>query len=197
MVKWREKVKDDFQKREKEKITFTPLFIEAAAQALKDFPGVNASVDGYKVILKKNINIGMAAALPTGNLIVPVIKNADQKNLLGLAKDVNSLAGKARANKLDPDDISGGTFTITNLGTFGSITGSPIINQPQVAILGLGVIKKKPVVLETPEGDVIAIRHMIILSLAYDHRVVDGALGGKYLQRMQQLLESFDTNRVI
>ena len=197
MVKWREKVKDDFQKREKEKITFTPIFIEAAAQALKDFPGVNASVDGYKVILKKNINIGMAAALPSGNLIVPVIKNADQKNLLGLAKDVNSLAGKARANKLDPDDISGGTFTITNLGTFGSITGSPIINQPQVAILGLGVIKKKPVVLETPEGDVIAIRHMIILSLAYDHRVVDGALGGKYLQRMQQLLESFDTNRVI
>lgn len=197
MVKWRERVKDDFQKREKEKITFTPIFIEAAAQALKDFPGVNASVDGYKVILRKNINIGMAAALPNGNLIVPVIKNADQKNLLGLAKDVNSLANKARTNKLEPDDISGGTFTITNLGTFGSITGSPIINQPQVAILGLGVIKKKPVVLETPEGDVIAIRHMIILSLAYDHRVVDGALGGKYLQRMQQLLESFDTNRSI
>ncbi|MBK6962935.1 MAG: 2-oxo acid dehydrogenase subunit E2 [Bacteroidales bacterium] len=197
MVKWRERVKDDFQNREKEKITFTPIFIETAAQALKDFPGVNASVDGYKVILRKNINIGMAAALPNGNLIVPVIKNADQKNLLGLAKDVNSLANKARTNKLEPDDISGGTFTITNLGTFGSITGSPIINQPQVAILGLGVIKKKPVVLETPEGDVIAIRHMIILSLAYDHRVVDGALGGKYLQRMQQLLESFDTNRSI
>jgi 2-oxoglutarate dehydrogenase E2 component (dihydrolipoamide succinyltransferase) len=197
MVKWRERVKDDFQRREKEKITFTPIFIEAAAQTLKDFPGVNASVDGYKVILRKNINIGMAAALPNGNLIVPVIKNADQKNLLGLAKDVNSLANKARTNKLEPDDISGGTFTITNLGTFGSITGSPIINQPQVAILGLGVIKKKPVVLETPEGDVIAIRHMIILSLAYDHRVVDGALGGKYLQRMQQLLESFDTNRSI
>jgi 2-oxoglutarate dehydrogenase E2 component (dihydrolipoamide succinyltransferase) len=197
MVKWRERVKDDFQQREKEKITFTPIFIEVAAQALKDFPGVNASVDGYKVILRKNINIGMAAALPNGNLIVPVIKNADQKNLLGLAKDVNSLANKARTNKLEPDDISGGTFTITNLGTFGSITGSPIINQPQVAILGLGVIKKKPVVLETPEGDVIAIRHMIILSLAYDHRVVDGALGGKYLQRMQQLLESFDTNRSI
>jgi len=197
MVKWRERVKDDFLKREKEKITFTPIFIEAAAQALKDLPGVNASVDGYKVILRKNINIGMAAALPNGNLIVPVIKNADQKNLLGLAKDVNSLANKARSNKLDPDDITGGTFTITNLGTFGSITGSPIINQPQVAILGLGVIKKKPVVLETPEGDVIAIRHMIILSLAYDHRVVDGALGGMYLQRMQQLLESFDTNRSI
>lgn len=197
MVKWREKVKDDFLKREKEKITFTPIFIEAAAQALKDFPGVNASVDGYRVILRKNINIGMAAALPTGNLIVPVIKNADQKNLLGLAKDVNSLANKARSNKLDPDDISGGTFTITNLGTFGSITGSPIINQPQVAILGLGVIKKKPVVLETPEGDVIAIRHMIILSLAYDHRAVDGALGGMYLQRLQQLLESFDVNRTV
>ncbi|MBL7906435.1 MAG: 2-oxo acid dehydrogenase subunit E2 [Bacteroidales bacterium] len=197
MVRWREKVKDSFQQREKEKITFTPIFIEAAAQALKDFPGVNASVDGYKVILRKNINIGMAAALPNGNLIVPVIKNADQKNLLGLAKDVNSLAGKARTNKLDPDDIAGGTFTITNLGTFGSITGSPIINQPQVAILGLGVIKKKPVVLETPEGDVIAIRHTIILSLSYDHRVVDGALGGMYLQRMQQLLESFDVNRSI
>lgn len=197
MVRWREKVKDSFQQREKEKITFTPIFIEAAAQALKDFPGVNASVDGYKVILRKNINIGMAAALPNGNLIVPVIKNADQKNLLGLAKDVNSLANKARTNKLDPDDISGGTFTITNLGTFGSITGSPIINQPQVAILGLGVIKKKPVVLETPEGDVIAIRHMIILSLSYDHRVVDGALGGMYLQRMQQLLESFDVSRSI
>ena len=197
MVKWRDRVKDEFFKREKEKITFTPIFIEAAAQALKAFPGVNASVDGYKVILRKNINIGMAAALPTGNLIVPVIKNADQKNLLGLAKDVNSLANKARTNKLDPDDITGGTFTITNLGTFGSITGSPIINQPQVAILGLGVIKKKPVVLETPEGDVIAIRHMIILSLSYDHRVVDGALGGMYLQKMQQLLESFDTNRAI
>ncbi|MFH1121500.1 MAG: dihydrolipoamide acetyltransferase family protein [Bacteroidota bacterium] len=197
MVRWRDRVKDDFLKREKEKITFTPIFIEAAAQALKDLPGVNASVDGYKVILRKNINIGMAAALPNGNLIVPVIKNADQKNLLGLVKDVNNLAGKARSNKLDPDDITGGTFTITNLGTFGSITGSPIINQPQVAILGLGVIKKKAVVLETQEGDVIAIRHMIILSLAYDHRVVDGALGGMYLQRMQQLLESFDTNRSI
>ncbi|MBV2247528.1 MAG: 2-oxo acid dehydrogenase subunit E2 [Lentimicrobium sp.] len=195
MVKWREKIKDDFLKREKEKITFTPIFIEAAAQAIKDFPGVNASVDGYNVILRKNVNIGMAAALPTGNLIVPVIKNADQKNLIGLAKDVNSLANKARNNKLEPDDISGGTFTITNLGTFGSITGSPIINQPQVAILGLGAIKKKPVVLETEEGDVIAIRHMVILSLAYDHRVVDGALGGQYLQRMQQILESFDVNR--
>lgn len=197
MVQWREKVKDEFFKREKEKITFTPIFVEAATLAIKELRGVNASVDGYNVILRKNINIGIAAALPTGNLIVPVIKNADQKSLLGLAKDVNSLAEKARKNKLDPDDIQGGTFTITNLGTFGSITGSPIINQPQVAILGLGVIKKKPVVLETEQGDVIAIRHMIILSLAYDHRVVDGALGGKFLQKMQQILESFDTNRTI
>ncbi len=197
MVQWREKVKNDFFSREKEKITFTPIFVEAATMAIKELRGVNASVDGYNVILRKNINIGIAAALPTGNLIVPVIKNADQKSLLGLAKEVNSLAEKARKNKLDPDDIQGGTFTITNLGTFGSITGSPIINQPQVAILGLGVIKKKPVVLETEQGDVIAIRHMIILSLAYDHRVVDGALGGKFLQKMQQILESFDTNRVI
>lgn len=197
MVQWREKVKNEFFNREKEKITFTPIFVEAATIAIKELRGVNASVDGYNVILRKNINIGIAAALPTGNLIVPVIKNADQKSLLGLAKEVNSLAEKARKNKLDPDDIQGGTFTITNLGTFGSITGSPIINQPQVAILGLGVIKKKPVVLETEQGDVIAIRHMIILSLAYDHRVVDGALGGKFLQKMQQILESFDTNRVI
>lgn len=197
MVRWRERVKDEFLKREKEKLTYTPIFVEAAAQALKEFPGVNASVDGYKTIIRKNINIGMAAALPNGNLIVPVIKNADQKNLIGLAKDVNGLANKARNNKLEPDDISGGTFTITNLGTFGSITGSPIINQPQVAILGLGVIKKKPAVLETPEGDVIAIRHMIILSLSYDHRTVDGALGGQYLQKMQQLLEGFDVNRVV
>lgn len=197
MVQWRDKVKDEFFKREKEKITFTPIFIEAATQAIKEFPGVNASVDGYNIILRKNINIGMAAALPSGNLIVPVIKNADQKSLLGLAKEVNSFAEKARKNKLDPDDIQGGTFTITNLGTFGSITGTPIINQPQVAILGLGVIRKKPVVLETEQGDVIAIRQMVILSLAYDHRVVDGALGGKFLQKMQQILESFDTNRKI
>ena len=197
MVMWREKVKEEFHKREKEKITFTPIFVEATAQAIKELPGVNASVDGYKIILRKNINIGIAAALPSGNLIVPVIKNADQKNLLGLAKDVNSLADKARNNKLNPDDIQGGTFTITNLGTFGSITGSPIINQPQVAILGLGVIKKKPVVLETESGDVIAIRHMVILSLSYDHRVVDGALGGKFLQKMQQILESFDVKRAI
>ncbi len=197
MVLWREKVKDEFLKREKEKLTFTPLFVEAAAQAIKELPGVNASVDGYKIILRKKVNIGIAAALPTGNLIVPVIKNADQKNIIGLAKDVNSLADKARRNKLDPDDIQGGTFTITNLGTFGSLTGAPIINQPQVAILGLGVIKKKPVVLETETGDVIAIRHMVILSLSYDHRVVDGALGGQFLQKMQQILERFDVKRVI
>lgn len=197
MVLWREKIKDEFLKREKEKLTFTPLFVEAATKAIKELPGVNASVNGYNIILRKNINIGIAAALPTGNLIVPVIKNADQKSIIGLAKDVNSLADKARKNKLDPDDIQGGTFTITNLGTFGSITGSPIINQPQVAILGLGVIKKKPVVLETPQGDVIAIRHMVILSLSYDHRVVDGALGGMYLQKLQQILESFDINRTI
>jgi 2-oxoglutarate dehydrogenase E2 component (dihydrolipoamide succinyltransferase) len=197
MVQWREKVKDEFFAREKEKITFTPIFVEAATQALKELPGVNASVDGYNVILRKNINVGIAAALPNGNLIVPVIKNADQKSLLGLAKDVNSLADKARRNKLAPDDIQNGTFTITNLGTFGSITGSPIINQPQVAILGLGVIKKKPVVLETPQGDVIAIRHLVILSLAYDHRVVDGALGGMFLQKVQQILERFDVNRSI
>lgn len=197
MVKWREKVKDEFLKREKEKLTFTPIFVEAAIQALKEFPGVNASVDGYKIILRKSINIGVAAALPNGNLIVPVIKNADQKSLLGLAKDVNSLADKARKSKLEPDDVMGGTFTITNFGTFGSITGSPIINQPQVAILGLGVIKKKPVVMETEMGDVIAIRHMVILSLAYDHRVVDGALGGMYLQKLQQILEKFDVNRTI
>jgi len=195
MVKWREKVKDEFFKREKEKLTFTPLFIEAATQAIKQLPGVNASVDGYNVILRKNINIGMAAALPTGNLIVPVIKNADQKSIIGIAKEVNDLAEKARKNKLQPDDIQGGTFTITNLGTFGSITGSPIINQPQVAILGLGVIKKKPVVIETELGDVIGIRHMVILSLSYDHRVVDGALGGMYLQKLQQILERFDINR--
>lgn len=197
MVQWRDKIKDEFFKREKEKITFTPIFIEAATQAIKEFPGVNASVDNYNIILRKNINIGMAAALPSGNLIVPVIKNADQKSLLGLAKEVNSYAEKARKNKLDPDDIQGGTFTITNLGTFGSISGTPIINQPQVAILGLGVIRKRPVVLETEQGDVIAIRQMVILSLAYDHRVVDGALGGKFLQKMQQILESFDTNRKI
>jgi len=192
LVRWRERVKDLFLKREGEKITYMPIFIEAAAKALKDYPNVNASIDGYNIIRRKNINIGMATALPNGNLIVPVIKNADQKNLVGLAKEVNSLAAKARSNKLDPDDIQGGTFTITNFGTFDSITGTPIINQPQVAILGVGAIRKKPAVLETKDGDVIAIRHMMILSLAYDHRLVDGALGGMYIKRVAELLEGFN-----
>jgi len=192
IVNWRNRVKDSFQKRENEKFTFMPIFIDATARALINFPGVNASVDGYKIILRKNINIGMATSLPNGNLIVPVIKNADQKNLRGLALTVNDLANRARQNKLLPDEIQEGTFTITNLGTFGSITGTPIINQPQVAILGLGVIQKKPVVLETPQGDVIAIRHRIILSLTYDHRIVDGALAGKFLQHITKYLEEFD-----
>jgi 2-oxoglutarate dehydrogenase E2 component (dihydrolipoamide succinyltransferase) len=197
VVNWRNKIKDQFQKREGEKLTFTPIFIEAAAKALKDFPLVNASVDGYNIIKRKNINIGMATALPGGNLIVPVIKNADQKNLAGLAKAVNDLADRARNNKLNPDEIQGGTFTITNFGQFGNLTGAPIINQPQVAILGVGTIQKKPVVLETPEGDVIAIRHMMILSLAFDHRIVDGALGGMYLQRVAKYLQEFDPNRTV
>jgi 2-oxoglutarate dehydrogenase E2 component (dihydrolipoamide succinyltransferase) len=195
IVQWRDKIKDAFLKRENQKITFTPIIVEATARALREFPNVNASVEGYKIIQRKNINIGMAAALPNGNLIVPVIKNADQKNLLGLVNDVNSLADKARRNKLDPDDVMGGTFTITNFGTFNSLTGSPIINQPQVAILGVGVIRKRPVVLETDNGDVIAIRHIMILSLSYDHRVVDGALGGMFLKRLTELLENFDTSR--
>lgn len=194
IVRWREKIKDDFFAREGQKITFTPLFVQAAATALREFPNVNASVDGYKVIRRKDVNIGMAAALPDGNLIVPVIKNADQKNLLGLTKDVNDLANRSRKNKLNPDDIQGGTFTITNFGSFDSLTGTPIINQPQVAILGIGTIKKRPWVLETEQGDVIAIRHICVLSLSYDHRIVDGALGGQFLKRMQQILEGFDTS---
>jgi len=197
IVNWRNKIKDSFQKREGEKLTFTPIFIEAAAKALKDFPLVNASVDGYNIIKRKNINIGMATALPGGNLIVPVIKNADQKNLAGLAKYVNDLANRARNNKLNPDEIQGGTFTITNFGQFGNLTGAPIINQPQVAILGVGTIQKKPVVIETSEGDMIAIRHMMILSLAFDHRIVDGALGGIFLQRVAKYLQEFDPNRTV
>jgi 2-oxoglutarate dehydrogenase E2 component (dihydrolipoamide succinyltransferase) len=197
IVTWREKMKDSFQQREKEKLTYTPLIIEATAQALKEFPRVNASVDGYNIIHRKKINIGMATALPSGNLIVPVIRNADQKNLLGLVKDVNDLANRARNNNLLPDEIQGGTFTVTNFGTFDSLTGTPIISQPQVAILGIGAIRKKPVVLETPQGDVIAIRHIMILSLAYDHRIVDGALGGMFLKRMKQLLESWDVGRAV
>ncbi len=197
VVTWREKVKDMVMRREAEKLTFTPIIIEATAQAIKDYPRINASVDGTKMIIRKNVNIGMATALPDGNLIVPVIRNADQKSLLGLTKDVNDLASRARANKLLPDEIQGGTFTTTNFGSFASITGTPIINQPQVAILGIGAIRKKPVVIETPQGDMIGIRHMMILSLAYDHRIVDGALGGMYLKRVAELLENFDTDRNI
>jgi len=197
IVNWRNKVKDSFLKREGEKITYTPIFIDAAAKALRDYPGLNVSVDGNNIIYRKNIHIGMAAALPNGNLIVPVIKNADQRNLIGMAKTVNDLATRARSNKLMPDEISGGTFTITNFGSFDSLTGTPIINQPQVAILGLGAIVKRPVVIETPEGDTIGIRSIMILSLAYDHRVVDGALGGLYLKRLREYLEDFDSNQSI
>ncbi len=197
VVNWRNKVKDQFQKREGQKITYTPIFFEAAAKALRDYPQVNASVDGYNIILRKNINIGMATALPNGNLIVPVIKNVDEKNLLGITKSVNDLANRARNNKLEPDEIQGGTFTITNFGSFDSLTGTPIINQPQVAILAVGAIRKQPAVLETAMGDVIAIRHIMILSMAYDHRIVDGALAGMYLKRMKELLENFDPEREI
>ena len=197
IVRWREKIKDSFAKREGQKITYTPLFVEAAAKALHEFPNVNSSIDGYKIIQRKAINIGMAAALPDGNLIVPVIKNADQKNLLGIVKDVNDLADRARKNKLNPDDIAGGTFTITNFGSFDSLTGVPVINQPQVAILGIGTIKKRPWVLETADGDMIAIRHICMLSLSYDHRLVDGALAGQFIKRIQQILEGFDVNMVI
>lgn len=197
IVNWRNKAKDSFQKREGQKITFTPIFFEAAAAALKEYPQVNASVDGSNMILRKNINIGMATALPNGNLIVPVIKNADEKNLLGITKAVNDLANRARNNKLTPDEIQGGTFTITNFGSFDSLTGTPIINQPQVAILAVGAIRKQPAVLETEFGDVIAIRHIMILALAYDHRIVDGALGGMYLKKMKELLENFDSNREV
>ena len=192
---WRKKNKDAFEKREGEKLTFTPIFMEAVAKAIKDFPLINISVDGDKIIKKKNINLGMAAALPDGNLIVPVIKNADQLNLVGMAKAVNDLANRARMNKLKPDDIQGGTYTVTNVGTFGSIMGTPIINQPQVGILALGAIRKVPAVIETPEGDFIGIRYKMFLSHSYDHRVVNGALGGQFVQRVAQYLEKFDKNR--
>lgn len=192
---WRERHKDAFQKREKIKLTFMPVFIEATAKALKEFPGVNASVDGDRIILRKNVNIGIAVALPSGNLIVPVIKNADQKSMVGLAVDLTRLSDAARGNTLSPDDIQGGTFTISNFGSFRNITGTPIINQPQVAILATGNIEKKPAVLETPSGDVIAIRHKMILSLSYDHRVVDGAMAGMFLRRLADILEEFDVNR--
>lgn len=195
IVLWREKVKTEFEKREKEKITYTPIFIEAVAQALKDFPMVNVSLEGTKILVKKFINIGMATALPSGNLIVPVIKNADRMNLVGLTKTVNDLASRARNNKLQPEEIKDGTFTITNVGSFGNVMGTPIINQPQVAILAVGAIKKKPAVIETPQGDTIGIRHMMFLSLSYDHRIVDGALGGSFLRRIADYLEKFDINR--
>ena len=197
LVIWRNKVKDEFEKREKQKLTFMPLFIEAVAKALKEFPGVNASVDEDKIILRKNVNIGIAVALPTGNLIVPVIKNSDQKSLIGLTSDLNTLAQNARNNKLNPDDIQGGTFTISNFGTFKNLSGTPIINQPQVAILATGTIEKKPAVLETPSGDVIAIRHKMILALTYDHRVVDGALAGAFLKFISDHLENFNVNRSV
>jgi 2-oxoglutarate dehydrogenase E2 component (dihydrolipoamide succinyltransferase) len=197
MVLWREKTKSAYEKQEGEKLTFTPLFVEAIIKAIKKFPMINSSVDGDKIIIKKDINIGMATALPTGNLIVPVIKNADMLNLTGLTKMVNSLANNARNNKLKPDDTAGGTFTLTNVGTFGSIMGTPIINQPQVAILAVGAIKKRPVVIETEAGDSIAIRHMMYLSLSYDHRIVDGALGTQFLSAVAKALEGFDMNRAI
>jgi len=197
LVKWRDKVKGNFVKKYGEKITYTPIFIEAIVNCIKNYPMINCSLDGDKIILKKDINIGMAAALPSGNLIVPVIKNADTKNLLGLTKDVNNLAHNARNNKLKADDTQAGTFTLTNVGTFGSLMGTPIINQPQVAILAVGSIKKRPMVLETEEGDVIAIRHMMYLSLSYDHRIVDGSLGAGFLTAVANELEAFDPNREI
>jgi 2-oxoglutarate dehydrogenase E2 component (dihydrolipoamide succinyltransferase) len=197
MVKWRDKVKKSFEQRENEKITFTPIFIEAVTRAIKDFPMINVTVNGTQIIKKKDINIGMAAALPSGNLIVPVIKNADQLNLVGLTKAVNDLATRARNSKLKPDETQNGTFTLTNVGSFGNVMGTPIINQPQVAILAVGAIKKKPAVLETEFGDVIAIRHMMFLSLSYDHRVVDGGLGGSFVRRVADYLENWDINREI
>jgi len=197
LVIWREKIKKEFLNREKENITYTPIFIEAVAKVLKTLPMVNVSVDGNSILVHKHINIGMATALPSGNLIVPVVKDADLMSLVGITKKVNDLASRARAGKLNPDDTSGGTFTLTNVGTFGNLMGTPIINQPQVAILATGAIVKKPAVLETQYGDVIAIRHKLFLSLSYDHRVVDGALGGTFLRKVADELESFDVNRTI
>lgn len=197
LVMWREKVKKEFEKREGTKITFTPLFIEAIVKCIKKFPLINCSLDGEKIIVKKDINIGMATALPTGNLIVPVIRNADQFNLVGLSKQVNTLADNARNGRLKADDTMGGTFTLTNVGTFGSLMGTPIINQPQVAILAVGVIKKRPVVIETPHGDSIAIRHMMYLSMSYDHRIVDGSLGATFLTAVAKELENFNAERDI
>jgi 2-oxoglutarate dehydrogenase E2 component (dihydrolipoamide succinyltransferase) len=195
IVMWRDKMKSVFEKRENEKLTYTPIFIEAVARAIKDFPMINISVDGTRIIIKKDINIGMATALPSGNLIVPVIKNADRLNMVGLTRAVNDLANRARGNKLLPDEIQGGTYTVTNVGTFGNVMGTPIINQPQVAILAMGAIRKKPAVIETEKGDFIGIRHMMFLSHSYDHRVVDGALGGSFVRRVADYLELFDVNR--
>jgi len=197
MVHWRNENKKAFQEKYGERLTFTPLFVEAVAKAVKDFPNINASVDGNKIIVKDDVNIGMATALPSGNLIVPVVKNADQKDLVSLAKDVNALSSKARENNLKADDIKGSTFTISNVGTFGSVMGTPIINQPEVAILALGIIKKRPEVIETENGDEIAIRSMMYLSLSFDHRVVDGFLGGSFVRRVADYFEQFDINREI
>ncbi|WP_405226478.1 dihydrolipoamide acetyltransferase family protein [Dokdonia sp. Asnod1-B02] len=194
---WRKKHKDSFKAKEGQNLTFTPIFMEAVAKAIRDFPMINIAVDGDKIIKRKNINLGMAAALPDGNLIVPVIKNADQLNLVGMAKSVNDLAGRARDGKLKPDDTAGGTYTVTNVGTFGSIMGTPIINQPQVAILALGAIRKVPAVIETPDGDFIGIRMKMYLSHSYDHRVVNGALGGQFVKRVAEYLEGFDVNREV
>ena len=195
IVNWRNKNKDSFFKREGEKLTFTPIFMEAIVKAIKDFPMINVSVSGNQIIKRKNINLGMATALPSGNLIVPVIKDADRLNLTGLAKNVNELANNARNNKLSPEDIQGGTYTVTNVGTFGNVMGTPIINQPQVAILALGAIRKVPAVIETPKGDFVGIRHKMFLSHSYDHRVVDGALGGQFVRRVADYLEQFDESR--
>ncbi len=197
IVRWRDRVKKEFEKKYGEKITYTPIFIEAIVNCIRKYPMINSSVDGDRIIVKKDINVGMATALPSGNLIVPVIRNADTKNLLGLAKDVNGLANAARSNKLKADDTQGGTFTMTNVGTFGSLMGTPIINQPQVAILAVGSIKKRPMVIETEAGDVIAIRHMMYLSLSYDHRIVDGSLGASFLTAVANELEAFDPNREV
>jgi 2-oxoglutarate dehydrogenase E2 component (dihydrolipoamide succinyltransferase) len=197
MVNWRNRVKDNFKKKYGENITVTPIFVEAVARAIRDFPLINSSVEGTRILRKLDINIGMAAALPSGNLIVPVIRNADRLNLLGLTKSVNDLAGRARQNQLKPDEIQGGTFTLTNVGTFGNVMGTPIINQPQVAIMATGAIRKKPAVLETEYGDVIAVRQMMFLSLSYDHRIVDGMLGGSFLRRVADYLEAFDDKQEI
>ncbi len=196
IVQWRDKIKNDFLKKHNQKLTYTPIFVEAVTKAIHDYPLINVSVDGDKIIRKNFVNIGMATALPNGNLIVPVIKDANEKNLIGLSKSVNDLANRARVNGLKPDEIQGSTFTITNLGAFGSTTGTPIINQPEVAILAIGAIKKKPAVIETPQGDSIGIRHIMVLSLSYDHRVVDGGLGGMFLKRVAENLENFDTSQL-